>query len=160
MFPIQFELKDMKRRQDEEQMRQQDIIEKQKAEQDRGRYAKEKKSFSHLSFSNFYIKSYSKMCDLKSNLNLTKEWITKELWISVYCCKGWGQENWGLYCFRQGHDQPDTKSDTSSIKDSSEYILTNVENKCVNEMRVCHGDTNTDNDEGINDKKEAFIYTK
>merc|ERR550517_490098 len=31
-----FELKDMKRRQDEEQMRQQDIIEKQKAEQDRG----------------------------------------------------------------------------------------------------------------------------
>merc|ERR1712242_572951 len=32
-----FELKDMKRRQDEEQMRQQDIIEKQKAEQDRGR---------------------------------------------------------------------------------------------------------------------------
>ena len=62
----------MKRRQDEEQMRQQDIIEKQKAEQDRGRYAKEKKSSSHLSFSNFYIKSYSKMCDLKSNLNLTK----------------------------------------------------------------------------------------
>merc|ERR1712106_370191 len=31
-----FELKDMKRRQDEEQMRQQDMIEKQKAEQDRG----------------------------------------------------------------------------------------------------------------------------
>merc|ERR1719458_664103 len=31
-----FELKDMKRRQDEENMRQQDIIEKQKAEQDRG----------------------------------------------------------------------------------------------------------------------------
>merc|ERR1719481_962363 len=51
-----FELKDMKRRQDEEQMRQQDIIEKQKAEQDRG---------------------------------------------------------------RQGHDQTDTKSDTSSIKESS-----------------------------------------
>merc|ERR1719153_1331668 len=51
-----FELKDMKRRQDEEQMRQQDIIEKQKAEQDRG---------------------------------------------------------------RGGHDQPDTKSDTSSIKDST-----------------------------------------
>merc|ERR1719430_1866368 len=50
-----FELKDMKRRQDEEQMRQQDIIEKQKAEQDRG---------------------------------------------------------------RGGHDQPDTKSDTSSIKES------------------------------------------
>jgi len=51
-----FELKDMKRRQDEEQMRQQDIIEKQKAEQDRG---------------------------------------------------------------RQGHDQTDTKSDTSSIKEST-----------------------------------------
>merc|ERR1712128_265732 len=51
-----FELKDMKRRQDEEQMRQQDMIEKQKAEQDRGH--------------------------------------------------------------RQGQDQTDTKSDTSSIKDS------------------------------------------
>merc|ERR1712042_297597 len=51
-----FELKDMKRRQDEEQMRQQDIIEKQRAEQDRG---------------------------------------------------------------RQGHDQTDTKSDTSSIKEST-----------------------------------------
>merc|ERR1712050_173005 len=50
-----FELKELKRRQDEEQMRQQDIIEKQKAEQDRG---------------------------------------------------------------RQGHDQTDTKSDTSSIKES------------------------------------------
>merc|ERR1712106_1243019 len=50
------ELKDMKRRQDEEQMRQQDMIEKQKAEQDRGH--------------------------------------------------------------RQGQDQTDTKSDTSSIKDS------------------------------------------
>merc|ERR1711874_583402 len=49
-----FELKDMKRRQDEENMRQQDIIEKQKAEQ-----------------------------------------------------------------HRSGHDQPDTKSDTSSIKDST-----------------------------------------
>merc|ERR1719500_2675266 len=52
-----FELKDMKRRQDEENMRQQDIIEKQKAEQDRGH--------------------------------------------------------------RSGHDQPDTKSDTSSIKEST-----------------------------------------
>merc|ERR1712168_986447 len=51
-----FELKDMKRSQDEEQMRQQDIIEKQKAEQDRG---------------------------------------------------------------RQGHDQTDTESDTSSIKEST-----------------------------------------
>merc|ERR1711970_344732 len=51
-----FELKDMKRRQDEENMRQQDIIEKQKADQDRG---------------------------------------------------------------RSGHDQPDTKSDTSSIKEST-----------------------------------------
>merc|ERR1711970_1605699 len=51
-----FELKDMKRRQDEEQLRQQDIIEKQKAEQDRS---------------------------------------------------------------RGGRDQPDTKSDTSSIKEST-----------------------------------------
>merc|ERR1719400_778341 len=39
-----FELKDMKRRQDEEQMRQQDIIEKQKAEQDRGRDQPDTKS--------------------------------------------------------------------------------------------------------------------
>ena len=38
----------MKRRQDEEQMRQQDIIEKQKAEQDRGRYAQKKTLFPIL----------------------------------------------------------------------------------------------------------------
>merc|ERR1712106_692126 len=81
-----FELKDMKRRQDEEQMRQQDMIEKQKAEQDRGHRQR-------------YEEKAGRGADEAAGHDREAEGRARQ--------RAQARE-----------DQTDTKSDTSSIKDS------------------------------------------